>query len=252
MKTDDDSYKREIARVREIQASLLPDFKNLAGFDIDSTFLPASDISGDFFDGFYISSDIYQIILCDVSGHGMASAYVGNEIRTIFRLYSLPERPMEETVGLVNGILIRELGALYYFCTAIICRIDTTTGVISYLNAGHPPAIIYRAGSGENVILEDSGALIGLFESDEYHTEELVLDPGDYLLFYTDGITEAMDLELMSDKGIFGLDRIVCSVRENAGATSRDMLLSLVSSVYEFTDFSEQLDDMTAICLRKL
>jgi len=246
-----DKFRHEISDIRKSQASLLPDFKQVPGYDIDYTYLPENDISGDFFDGFFISEDIYQIIICDVSGHGMASAYVGNEIRTIFKIHSSVNTPIETTIRLLNSILVKELKDIYYYCTAIICRINIKTGIIDYLNAGHPPGIIYNAGTGLTSTLECTGPIIGLFDDNEYTSIELKLNTDDYLLLYTDGITEAVEFDMISEKGMFGINRIIESVLENIGSPSRDMLLMLISKVYEFMEYTEQMDDITAICIKK-
>lgn len=251
IKDDTARFKHELSDIRKIQASLLPDFKSVTGYDINSAYLPANDISGDFFDGFFISEDVFQIIICDVSGHGMASAYIGNEIRTIFRIHSSENNPIETTARLMNSILVKELKEMYYYCTAIICRINIKTGAINYLNAGHPPAVMYNTDTGLASAVESSSPLIGLFADNEFRSINLTLKSNDYLLLYTDGISEAIEFDKITEKGMFGIKRIIESVVENVGSSSKEMLLMLMSRVYEFMEYTEQMDDITAICIRK-
>jgi serine phosphatase RsbU (regulator of sigma subunit)/DNA-binding response OmpR family regulator len=244
------SYRSELSKVRKIQVSFLPDFSKIRGYDISSTYLPAEDISGDFFDGYYLNDHIFQITICDVSGHGVASSYVGNQLRTLFKNLSAPGKNPSLIAKEASGVMTTELKDMYYFATAIICQIDLDSGNMVYVNAGHPPMILNSAESGTCSILEYTGPIIGLFPDNTYHDAELTLESGDSLLMYTDGLTEAADRK-SSLFTMFGEERLLEAFKRAQGQPSRDILHSIVGSMYEFTQYCEQMDDITAICIRR-
>ena len=241
-------FKEEINKIRTIQVSLMPKFKEITRFDIASSYLPAKELSGDFIDAFFISDDIYQIILCDVSGHGIAASYVGNEFRTLFRTLSKPDRNPAKIVNMVNEAAVRDLNDLYYFCTVAICQIRLSIGEISYTIAGHPSPILITNGGVRKI--SQTGPLVGLFSGMEYRDEKLNLAQGDCLFLYTDGITEASNVRSPESNEMFGEERLCDLVAENCGYASTDILHFVISSVYEYTDYQDQVDDITAVCIK--
>ena len=241
-------FKAEISKIRRIQVSMMPNFKKIPGYDISATYLPAQDLSGDFFDGFYLDDETYQIILCDVAGHGVAASYVGNEIRTLFRIASSQTRDLARIAGAVNTSLCRDMEGLAYYCTAIILQVNFREGTIRYLNAGHPSALYYSSENGTCETLEQTGPIIGLFDDNVYNSQEFRMRENDSLLVYTDGITEAFN-----DNGseMYGEGRLIECFSEAMGKASRDINHYLVGSLYEFVDYSEQVDDITIVCIRR-
>jgi len=242
-------YKAEIAKVRKIQAAALPDFTRVGGYDIAYTFLPAEDISGDFFDGFFLDESTYQIVLCDVSGHGMASSYVGNEIRSLFRSVSRPELFPADTLAEVNKLLFMDIAEINYFGTAIVCRFDLLSGDIVFASAGHPPVVVYQEHDESHALYESTGPLIGFFESASF--KQVVLHPsqGDCILLYTDGITETIS-PITGE--LFGERRLVKYFSDSATLQPREIIQEIIGNVYEFAEFTNQSDDITMICIKKL
>lgn len=243
-------YKNEISKVRKIQVGFLPDFHEITGYDISSAFLPASDISGDFFDAFHLDENTFQIVLCDVSGHGIASSYIGNQIRTLFKLHSSPDRTPAEVTKNVNDILAQDLQGLYYYGTAVVIQIKLNEGKVIYMVAGHPPVLQYENKTGKCTQLTSTGPLVGLFEDNEYKNRELTLEEGDTLLLYTDGVTEA-NAGNTEEVEMFGEDRLLELFNELQGNNARDIVHSVIGSVYEFTEYGDQKDDITLLCIQK-
>jgi serine phosphatase RsbU (regulator of sigma subunit)/DNA-binding response OmpR family regulator len=246
-------YKNEISKVRRIQVSSLPDFSRIKGYDISAAYIPAQDISGDFFDATFIDDDIYQIILCDVSGHGIASSYIGNQIRTLFKTVSAQKMGPSAIVKAVNDAIASDLDGLYYYATAVVLHIWLKEGVIRYVNAGHPPILHYREKKNRCERLKNNGPLVGLFRDNQYMEEEIVFDENDSLLLYTDGVTEAGAERYQDDRELemFGEERLSAIFRENQGSSSRDTIQALIGQVYEFTEYSELGDDVTIISIRR-
>lgn len=241
-------YRSEISKIRNIQVAQIPDFKEVSGYDIAYGYLPAQDISGDFMDGFFISDTVYQLVLCDISGHGMASAYIGNEVRTMLKTLSLGGGAMAEIAVRVNDTLAANIRNLYYFATLVMCRFDLRSGTVEYLNAGHPDVFLQTVRDYGCRALGRTGPLLGLFPDKQYAMSRIEMSPGDSLLLYTDGLSESMRDD--SDEEMYGEERLRDSFIEARELPSRDILHAVIGSVYEFTDYGEQKDDITAICIK--
>ncbi len=242
-----DLYREEIARVRTIQVSFLPDFKKIVGYDVASIFLPAEDISGDFFDGFFLDDEVYQFVLCDVSGHGVASSYIGNEIRSLFRTLSLRKLSPAFIIGAVNEMVSRDISGLNYFGTVVVCQLNIRTGEVLFSSGGHPPAILFRSGEAACTLLNKTGPLVGFFEKGDFKDTAFVMKSGDALLLYTDGVTETFSSD---GRELFGEDRLVQVFFDSASLSSQDVMRTIVSSVNEFSGYGVQEDDITMICIK--
>ncbi len=249
------NYRDEISKVRVIQASLLPQFEDVKGYDIDSVFLPANDVSGDFFDGIFLDERNYQLSLLDISGHGMASAFIGNELRTLIRNFSSSEISPSEILGVINRKMCRDLRQLYYFATAVILHLDLEEGTIRYCNAGHPD-IMVCCQDKRIQRYPHAGPLIGFKPEAVFAEGTVQLQPGETMLLYTDGITEATSPALRKEgmemtDSMYGEERVAEALIEHSSFRSRDILHFLIEDLYNFTDYSEQDDDITAIVLRR-
>ncbi len=241
-------YRDEISKVRTVQVSLLPRFRELPGFDIASTFLPAEDLSGDFFDGFPITDHLYQVVLCDISGHGVASSYVGNAFRTLVRTYSTIDLAPAMVLHEVNARMVADAKGLYYFGTVILLRIDVATGELRFASGGHPPALLYEKSTGEIRELGNTGPLVGIFDSVSYRDISFSMKSGDCLFLYTDGLIEAMP---ENSREMYGPERLEENFKKNVDQSSIDLVHSMVGSFYEYTNYSWQEDDLTIICIKK-
>ncbi len=243
-----EEYKKEIDIIRKLEVSKLPNFRVIKGFDTSFSFMPALELSGDFFDGFFLDDDIYQIILCDVSGHGIASSYVGNQIRTMFREKSAPGKKPSEIVREINDQLTTDLKELRYYCTAQVVQIYFDTNSLLFLSAGHPEAVMMPADRTKVTLTKNRSPVIGLFENETYSDELLVMNSGDVLFLYTDGLIE----EYSSDyKSMYGLNGVTGSLKKTAGMSSIEIVHHCLGEFYEFNGYRPQSDDITLICITK-
>ncbi len=249
LKEINESYKKEINIIRKLEVAQLPDFRIIQGFDTAFSFMPAQELSGDFFDGFFLDEDTYQIVLCDVSGHGIASSYVGKQIRTLFREKSAPGKKPSDIAAEVNTTLFSELSEFHFYCTAQIVQIYFDTNTILFLSAGHPEAIICRDSSREIKLTGKQSPVIGLFSDENYLDEIIKLSPGDSLFLYTDGLTEEHSSDFLS---MFGVRRVMESLKETAGLSASETLHHCLGAFYEFNGYRPQHDDITLICIKKI
>ncbi len=248
LRDKNDQYRKEIDLIRKLEVSRLPDFKIVRGYRIGYSFMPAQDLSGDFFDGFLLDDDIYQIVLCDVSGHGIASSYVGTQVRTLIREKSAPGKKPSDIVKEVNRELYAALKEMRFYCTAQIIQIYYDTNMILFVSAGHPEAAVWRKSTGLVSPLLSRSPVIGMFNDEVYNDEIINLESGDFLFLYTDGITEEHDAEM---KSMFGFDRLKASLVNAADLDSTEIIHHCLGDFYEFNGYRPQNDDITLLCIKK-
>jgi len=243
-----EEYRKEIDIIRRLEVSKLPDFKLVRGFDTAFAFMPAQELSGDFFDGFFLDEDIYQIVLCDVSGHGIASSYVGNQIRTMFREKSAPGKKPSEIVQEINAQLAVDLQELRYYCTAQVVQIYFDTHNLIFLSAGHPEGILRKGNSGEVKLIKSKSPVIGMFEDETYIDEIISMEEDDVLFLYTDGLIEEQSPDLNS---MYGLNNVIVSLKKTEGMAAIEIVHHCLGDFYEFNGYRPQNDDITLICIKK-
>jgi len=248
LRTEVHKERKEIAKVRSLQVSLLPHFEQIDKYDISSTFIPMEEISGDFFDGFYTDETNYQIILCDVSGHGVASSFVGSSIRGLLRAFDYTNRSASEILFDLNNSVVKSLSTVYYFSSMIICTLNVKTGEVTLASAGHPPCFYFNNEHNQFAQITNTGPLVGLIENAQYEEHHISLDPGDALVLYTDGIIEAPS-EAGGD--MYGEDRLYTLFQDNIDRPSIEIIHTIVGNVYEHTGFSSLHDDATVICIKR-
>jgi serine phosphatase RsbU (regulator of sigma subunit)/CheY-like chemotaxis protein len=249
LKIINDSYRKEINIIRKLEVSKLPDFSLIEGYDTAFSFMPAQELSGDFFDGFFLDEDTYQIILCDISGHGISSSYVGNQVRTLFREKSAPGKKPSEIAKEVNEVLFSELSEFRFYCTAQIVQIFFDTNTILFLSAGHPKAIICRDSCRDINLTGNQSPVIGLFKDEIYREEIIKLTSGDSLLLYTDGIIEEHSTDTQE---MYGVNRLIESLNGTENLSASEILHHSLGNFYEFNGYRPQDDDITLICIKKL
>lgn len=246
IKANEKKMRDEIARMRNIQAALMPDFSTVKSYDITSIYLPAGDLSGDFIDGYFVDDETYQIVICDVMGHGLASAYLGMEIRSLFRAISPGKKSPAKILAEVNNTLTLDFANVLYFATAALVHIHLPTHRILYSSAGHPPAL-HRTARSEIIETGFTGALIGLTADNIYEDISLDFALNDFFLMYTDGVTESRKPETGEE---FERTRLMKEF-EHVNSSSRDVLHTIINAIFEFTDYASLEDDVSMICISR-
>jgi sigma-B regulation protein RsbU (phosphoserine phosphatase) len=133
------------------------------------------------------------------------------------------------------------------FATLVYARLDPQSGRLVYVNGGHNPPLFYRARTDEIVPLTRTGLPLGVMEGSPYAEEELQLEPGDFLLFYTDGITEAVD----RNQAEFGLERLLQAARSLRALSPAELVAGLEQALTAFADPAQSFDDITMLVVRR-
>ncbi|MBO4625621.1 MAG: SpoIIE family protein phosphatase [Bacteroidales bacterium] len=241
----------DLSVAREIQQAILPrtfDLKipGAEQVDIYASMLAAKDVGGDFYDFFPIDEHRIGFTIADVSGKGVPAAIFMAVSRTLIKATGLQEPRTDECMRTANDILCGEsVGSM--FVTVFYGIYDLETGQVTFTNAGHNPPYILRADGTVEVLKSTINLVLGVMEGMPFSSETLQLNPGDALVMYTDGVTEAENPQ--HDQ--FGESRLEAALAELKGATSKQIVSTVNSKVKEFTDGAAQSDDITQLVIRR-
>jgi sigma-B regulation protein RsbU (phosphoserine phosphatase) len=234
---------QELGIARKIQQALLPHgFKTRLYLEITGINRPSMSVGGDYFDVIDLTPNRTAFIIADVSGKGLGAALVTSMLQGTFSAV----------------VLAPEAGPLFRHANRFICEHSdveryatlflgtlSSDGSMQYINAGHLPALLMRAGV-VSTALESSCLPVGLFPDAEFATCSHQLVPGDTLVLYTDGITEAVDLH----EDQFGVERLKTAIAQDAHGPVENIQAAILSAIDEFTRGAEQADDITLLILR--
>jgi sigma-B regulation protein RsbU (phosphoserine phosphatase) len=237
----------ELSVAHTIQASLLPHkLPRIPGWELAACWDAAREISGDFYDCFPVPGGRWGFVIADVAGKGVPAALFMALCRTLTRTFSMDGRPPREAISRVNDLIIADSNS-EWFVTLFYGLLDPKWGILTYINAGHPrPMWLRRKGKKIEKLAAD-GIALGVFEGIKLEEKAVQLDPGDLVLFYTDGISEAMD----TDGNLYGDRRIQTQLSRSAQETPTTALDILQKDIAAFSKGRAQADDLTALLLKR-
>jgi hypothetical protein len=235
------TMKRDLEIAREIQTWLVPSkAPEVAGADIAFASRPQNSVAGDYYDAFYPTASAEEkgkllLVVADVAGKSIPAALLMATLQASLRTIASEGTPLEELVVRLNR----------YASAHSLAEYDPATRQLAYVNAGHNPPILRRAG-GETEKLEAGGLPLGINGSATFDTADMELRPGDALIFYTDGVVEAFN-----DKSEeFGNDRWLNAIRALPDWGAQESLEFLMKPVDAFVGFTRQSDDITCLVFR--
>jgi len=239
--------QRELEIAAEIQVSLLPHgVPQMPGVEFAVASLPATEVGGDFYDFIPFDEDHLGIIVGDVAGKGVPAAMLTSLARTILRVEANYGHSPQRVITRTNYALMQDLQRAEMFVTALVAYLDRLTLTLTYANAGHTPGLWWRADRATFELLMATTPPLGIRVAGLGGDRTLHLSPGDFVLFYTDGITEARS----PDDQLFGSDRLKEALAAHAGGTADDLMQSVLSAVRAFRRSAPWSDDVTLIAMR--
>jgi sigma-B regulation protein RsbU (phosphoserine phosphatase) len=232
---------------RQVQLELLPaGDPSLSGFDISAYNFPTEEVSGDYYDWVRIYDDQIGLVIADVAGKGVPASLLMAFLRASLRSATHIGYATHISMAKVNFLLWESIER-HQFVTAFYGILDATNRSLSYSNAGHNPALLIDA-QGNISFLEDGGLPLGMFKETRYHEYYLTLKPGDLLVLYTDGVTEAEN----SSGQEFGRERLAQSVKAAAGLSARELITTVHREVIDWTEGRGVGDDATFFVIKAL
>ena len=238
----------ELNLARSVQLAILPQqFPKEASWSVHACMHPARELGGDFYDCFALPDGRYGILVADVSGKGVGAAFFMAVSRTVLLDSALAVRSPAQVLALANDLLCAR-NPMNLFVTACYGIFDPREGTVVYACAGHlPPLVRHPQGEVETLISTNDMAL-GVLPEMPYSEHCLALAPGDTLLMYTDGITEAFS----NDGNAFGDARLKAWLRDSHPYLGTQWMVDdLVQNVADFVDGAEASDDLTCLFLHR-
>jgi sigma-B regulation protein RsbU (phosphoserine phosphatase) len=230
----------------DVQSRLLPPRDlELAGYDIAGLSVPTFDIGGDYYDYIPLRDGRLGLVIADVAGKGIPAALIMATFRALLRTSARDTPPVSRVVDQVNQLLAESIG-LPAFVTSVYGVLDPATGAFSYANCGHTSPLLLRAGGGVEQ-LPSSGPCLGVFEAAVYEPRDVVLEPGDLLVFYTDGVVE-LERDDGSEFGVERLSSLIQDVRDEAAA---EIIRATAAATREFAGTDVYQDDFTLLVVRR-
>ena len=239
----------EFDTAREVQKALLPKEPDaqIRGFDVAASCEPALGISGDFYDFVAIDDERFLLALGDVSGKGISAGLLGASLLGGLRsLAPLYRGRVDELVGHLSTMLQKASPSVRY-ATLFAAEYDFASSRLRWVNAGHPSGLILHRSSAVPTSLDSSGTVVGLFPNVEWKQRESLLEPGDTLILFSDGLSEATD----ANGNEFGEERIAATVAELTTEPASIIHRALIEAVTRFTGGERLSDDRTLVVLRR-
>ena len=271
-KADIEAYSKaldnEMAKGKKIQRDFLPrHIPQIPGWDIAIYFHPARQVSGDFYDAFRLQENLLGFVIADVCDKGVGSALFMALFRSLIRVFSghtnlqgvsvpgsIGSDPdsrgdflseVLNAVALTNDYIAEEHGEEGMFATLFFGVLDPATGRLAYVNGGHEPLFIVNS-SGIKGQLKATGPVVGIMTAIKYEIRWIQLAPGDILIGYTDGVTEARSPQ----ENLFGKKRFKALLK-NSPPTASDLIEQIKRDLFEHIDNAPQFDDITMIAIHR-
>jgi serine phosphatase RsbU (regulator of sigma subunit) len=239
---DDDLKTAQI-----LQASILPkDFSAFTETGIAASMRPALEVGGDFYDVFALPGERLGLVIADVSGKGVASAFFMAVTRTMLRDAALVGSSPADCIARVNSRLCRE-NPIDMFVTAIYAELDERSGAMNFVNAGHCEPIITDRNGKARLIKRSGNPPLGVMPEKLFAEHSFFLGPGEMLFLYTDGVTEACN----RDGDLFRVRRLMDVAQEFAAGSPQELMLAVIDQVERFSVGTVQADDITCLVVRR-
>ena len=238
--------QEEMRLAYKIQMDLLPGAApEIEGYEIAGKSIPAKTVGGDYFDFIEVMPSCICICLGDVSGKGIPAALLMSNLQATLRGQAQQDRNPRSCIRKSNLLLYKSTD-VDKFATLFYGVLNTETHEFQYCNAGHNYPFFIRA-NGEIARLDTGGLVLGALEDFSYEESAIQLLPGDVLVIFSDGISEAMN----GKEEMFGEERLERLVVENRGRKAADIIEMILQDVGRFAGFSAQSDDMTLVALKR-
>ncbi|KAM3093891.1 PP2C family protein-serine/threonine phosphatase [Phormidesmis sp. 146-12] len=240
----------ELEKGRQIQLDFLPnEIPQLPNWEIAACFYPARQVAGDFYDAFTLPGNYLGLVIADVCDKGVGAALFMALFRSLIRVFSGqlheddPDRTLE-AVSLTNDYVAQEHSNMNMFATLFFGLLNPETGQLTYVNGGHEPLyIVDRTGVRET--LKHTGPAVGMLPKMKFKVQQVYLKPGDILIGYTDGVTEAH----CPQGKLFGNDRLLHCLQKPAPSAAA-LLEQVKVDLFAHMDNATQFDDITILAIQ--
>lgn len=239
----------ELSVAKSIQSSSLPNvfppFPNKNEFDIYASMEPAKEVGGDFYDFFFIDKTKFMFLIADVSGKGVPAALFMMTVKTLINNISQLNYSPKQLIEIINN-KICQTNKQGFFVTVLLGITDIKTGETSIINCGHNLPLIKRQNENFEYLQLEPNIALGVFEDSKFEIYETVMNTGDIIFTYTDGVTEAIN----KNDEIFGESRLCSCLNSIESSEPTEIIQKVKTSINEYTDSNLQSDDITMLVFK--
>ena len=237
--------EKEITVAKGIQEMLFPkDIPIFHLIEIAALNIPCKEIGGDYYDLIKIGEDKLGVAIADVSGKGIPASLLMSNLQACLRTLSREDLPIKEMVSRINNVIYENTDE-YQYITFFYGVIDAKNNKITFCNAGHNPPILLK-NDGSEILLKSGGIVLGWIQDVAYIEQEIEIKSGDQLIFYTDGITDAMNI---ADE-TFEEWRLKKIIKENAKNPPKIIIDEIIKEIQVYVSGYSQTDDLTLVIVK--
>ncbi|MCF0228688.1 MAG: SpoIIE family protein phosphatase [Parasporobacterium sp.] len=240
---------QELQLAKDIQLSVLPNkfpaYPKRKEFDIYAYMTPAKEVGGDFYDFYMTDYDTINFLVADVSGKGIPAAMFMMRAKTELKTLTESDIPIEEVFIKANNALCTGNDA-GMFVTAWQGALDLSTGLVRFANGGHNPPVLRHKNGRFEFLRSRAGFILAGMEDVQYRPQEIQLSPGDIIFLYTDGVTEATDIQ----NTLYGEERLLSILNSREFDSMEDLCHTVKRDVDDFVGEAPQFDDITMVALK--
>jgi serine phosphatase RsbU (regulator of sigma subunit) len=242
-----DDYEKDLTLAAQVQRQVLPPPPIMPGIQLAAAMQTARLLGGDYYDFFPISDDVVDVVIADVSGKGAAASLLMPSLAVALRLRA---RELSGPAAIIKDLdtVLKQITNPATFVTVFYARINPPRRTLEYSCGGHNPPLLVRPATGESLLLEDSGPIVGILPDAQFSNTLVTLKPGDILTLYTDGVTE-QENEIPEQ---FSIDRLKQVILGNETASASALATDITDAVSTFAGTKEQEDDLTVVVARIL
>ncbi|MEM1169719.1 MAG: GAF domain-containing SpoIIE family protein phosphatase [Cyanobacteria bacterium P01_H01_bin.35] len=260
-----DTYSKaldnELEKGRQIQIDFLPyDIPKLDEWEIVACFHPAKQVAGDFYDAFPLGNNQIGLVIADVCDKGVGAALFMALFRSLIRIFSVGEIKLHisatsnnlahhnaalQAVRLTNDYVAEQHWQMSMFATLFFGVLDPKTGLLSYVNGGHEPLYIINQ-DGIKQTLNSTGPAVGMMPNMKFEIQKVKLEPGEILIGYTDGVTEAK-----SPEGKLFTDKRLKELIEEPANSASELMGRIKDKLFDYMEDAAQFDDITMLAVRR-
>ena len=241
------SLQRELDVASKMQKSILPTrFPKRGDYEVFAHMEPARNVGGDFYDIIQLEGGRLGLCIADVSDKGVPAALFMMSSRTLLKGASIGCENPGDVLREVNDLL-RETNETEMFVTLLYGIYDPATGDFTYANGGHNEPLLVRPDGSSSLLPRTGGVILGVIPGIEFDQNTVNLAPGDTLFMYTDGVTEAMDMQAEE----FGMERLGDIFAGSPPTDAKEITMSVFGAVHDFAGETPQSDDITCLTLHR-
>jgi serine phosphatase RsbU (regulator of sigma subunit) len=242
-----DEFENDLTLASQVQRRVLPKPPIVPGIELAAFMQPARLLGGDYYDFFPVSNGVVDVVIADVSGKGAAASLLMPSLAVALRLRAGELSGPAAILKDLDGVL-KQITNSATFVTMFYARFNPNLRTLEYASGGHNPPLLMRTCTGESLLLDQGGPIMGILPDAQFSNTNVTLEPGDILTLYTDGVTEQED----ENGDQFSVDRLKKVILSKESEPASGMVTDIADAVSTFAGTREQSDDLTVVVAKLL